>query len=407
MGPKGLSKTLVVLGTRPEAIKLAPVIVRLRGRPELGRCLVCSTGQHREMLDQTLKTFGIVPDMDLDVMLSGQSLAALAARLFWKIDAVLESEEPSWVLVQGDTLSAMVAAVVAFYRRIKVAHVEAGLRTYDRWAPFPEEINRTFVSHVADLHFAPTERAARNLRREGVPADRIHVTGNTVVDALLWVRDWVRRRPPSGLPKGLPSALDGGRLVLVTGHRRESFGSGLENICLALRDIARRHADSIIVYPVHLNPNVREPVWRILGNEPRVCLTDPLPYQTLVYLMDRCYCVLTDSGGIQEEAPSLGKPVLVMRDTTERPEGIEAGVARLVGTRRASIVARACELLSDDAAYRDMARPVNPYGDGSASERIVELLAAAQRDLRPHGRARQHAVMGADTEPSVMRNAYK
>jgi len=359
------------------------------------------------MLDQTLKTFGIVPDMDLDVMLSGQSLAALAARLFREIDSVLESERPGWVIVQGDTLSAMAAAVVAFYRMIKVAHVEAGLRTYDRWAPFPEEINRTFVSRVADLHFAPTERAARNLRREGVPADQIHVTGNTVVDALLWVRDWVRRRAPSGLPKGLSAALNGRRLVLVTGHRRESFGTGLENICLALRDIARRHADSVIVYPVHLNPNVREPVWRLLGNEPRVCLTDPLPYQALVYLMDRCHCILTDSGGIQEEAPSLGKPVLVMRDTTERPEAIEAGVARLVGTRRAGIVAGACELLSDGAAYRRMSRPVNPFGDGSASERIVELLAAAERVLRPSGRAHQQAVMGADTESSFMGDACK
>lgn len=373
-----LGRTLVVLGTRPEAIKLAPVILELHRNWGPRRCIVCSTGQHREMLDQTLQTFGIVPDIELNAMRPGQSLAALTGRLFQGLDGVLEGEGPGWVLVQGDTTTAMVGAVAAYYRGVRVAHVEAGLRTYDPRAPFPEEINRTFISRVADLHFAPTERAAYNLRREGVPADRIHLTGNTVVDALFWVRDRVRQGMPPGLPSGLLSSLDGRKLILVTGHRRESFGEGLENICLALREIARRCEDSIIVYPVHLNPKVREPVQRILGDEPRVNLIDPLPYEALIYLMDRSYCILTDSGGIQEEAPSLGKPVLVMRNATERPEAVEAGLARLVGTQRENIVRAACELLSDSAAYEQMARRVNPYGDGRASQRIVKLLTEAQ-----------------------------
>ena len=366
---------MVLFGTRPEVIKLAPVIRELRSRPAEFVCRVVSTGQHREMVDQALAAFRLTVDVQLDAMSSAKSLGKLTARLFLDLDDLFEHEKPDWVVVQGDTTSAMVGAMCAFYRQIKVGHVEAGLRTYNRWSPFPEEVNRTIIGHVGDLHFAPTDRSADNLRKAGVPAETVHVTGNTVVDALLWAREEVRQEAPPGLDPAMIASLEGKRLVLVTSHRRESFGKGLESICGALLETVRRYPDVVIVYPVHLNPNVREPVRRLLSAQPRIHLLEPLGYLPLVYLMQRSYCIFTDSGGIQEEAPSLGKPVLIMRDTTERPEVVEAGCARLVGTVAENILQAAGELLDNPAAYDAMARVKNPFGDGQASRRIADLLA--------------------------------
>ena len=367
-------KILVLFGTRPEVIKLAPVVRALRRHPEAFDPRMVSSGQHREMVQQALDAFALKPDVTLDAMASAMSLGRLTARLFADLDQLFDVEKPHWVLVQGDTTSAMVAAVSAFYRRIKVGHVEAGLRTYNRWSPFPEEINRTYIGQVADLHFAPTKGSADNLRRAGAPEQSIHVTGNTVVDALLWVGEGLRDSMPPGLPESVPGFLQGNRLVLVTSHRRESFGKGLENICRALLGTVERYSDAVVVYPVHLNPNVREPVHRLLGKHPRIKLLEPLGYLPLVWLMQRSYCIFTDSGGIQEEAPSLGKPVLIMRDTTERPEVVEAGCARLVGTDSGQILAGARELFEDPEAYSAMASVKNPFGDGRAAERIADIL---------------------------------
>lgn len=366
---------VAVLGTRPEVIKLAPVVRALRRRPEFSVRL-CSTGQHREMAQQALDAFGLEVDIQFDAMAAAQSLGRLTAQLFRDVDVMLESEAPDWVLVQGDTTSAMVGAVGAFYRRVRVGHVEAGLRTYDRWAPFPEEINRSFITQVADLHFAPTERAAQNLARAGVAAGRIHVTGNTVVDALTQLASGLGDGMPERLDPGIARFIEGRRLVLVTGHRREAFGEGLLNICQALREIVARYPDAAVVYPVHLNPKVRGPVHAELAGQERILLLEPLSYLPMIWLMRRSYLVLTDSGGIQEEAPTFGKPVLVMREVTERSEGIEAGCARLVGTGVAGILAGVQELFDNRASYAAMAAVANPYGDGRASERIAELLSS-------------------------------
>ncbi len=327
------------------------------------------------MLLQAFEAFGVNIDIQLDAMSSARSLGKLTSRLFKDIDQLLEVEAPDWVIVQGDTTSAMVGSVCGFYRRINVGHIEAGLRTYNRWAPFPEEINRTFITHVADLHFAPTEQAAQNLRQAGVSKTAIHVTGNTVVDALLWVSEQVDKSAPADLTDGLLNALDGKRLILVTSHRRESFGLGLENICGALLKSVEIYPNAVIVYPVHLNPNVRGPVRRLLGGHPRIKLIDPVAYMPLVWLMKRSYCILTDSGGIQEEAPSLGKPVLVMRDATERPEAVEAGCARLVGTQTEEILAGVRDLFDNPRVYEAMSHVKSPFGDGLASQRIASLLA--------------------------------
>ena len=370
-----MKRFLVIFGTRPEVIKLAPVVRALRGRPGDFETRVVSTGQHREMVQQALDAFGLKLDVQLDAMPSAKSLGRLTARLFDDLDQLLESEAPDWVLVQGDTTSAMVGAMCAFYRRIKVGHVEAGLRTGNRWSPFPEEINRTFIGHVADLHFAPTTKSAENLRRAGASEKSICVTGNTVVDALLWVSEGLRDQVPAGIDAEVVRFVEGKRLVLVTSHRRESFGEGLENICRALLGTVEQYPDAAIVYPVHLNPNVRGPVHRLLGGHPRIKLLEPIGYLPLVWLMQRSYCIFTDSGGIQEEAPSLGKPVLIMRDTTERPEVVEAGCARLVGASTANILAGARDLFDDRATYQAMSHVRNPFGDGRASERIAQLLA--------------------------------
>ncbi len=363
-----MKRVLSVFGTRPEAIKLAPVILEVRKRPDRFESVICVTAQHRQMLDQVLDWFEISPDHDLDLMRPNQTLADFAGRALLAIGGLLEEVRPDVVLVQGDTSTAMIAALGAFYRRTPVGHVEAGLRTRDRYNPFPEEINRRIVGALTSFHFAPTERAAEALRREQAPEGSIFVTGNTVVDALLMT---VRR--PVRLDLGF--GWEGRRLVLVTAHRRESFGAPFESLCRALRDLADRNADVEIVYPVHLNPNVREPVTRILADHPRIHLIEPLRYEQFAHLMSRSHLILTDSGGIQEEAPVLGKPTLVMRETTERPEAVEAGTARLVGTDRERIVAEAERLLNDDSAYAAMARAGSPFGDGRAAERIAAVLA--------------------------------
>jgi len=364
-------KVLTVFGTRPEAIKMAPVVQALARDPTAFTVRVCVTAQHRELLDQVLALFHIAPDYDLDIMRPNQSLAGTAAAVLLGLEPVLEAERPDWVLVQGDTTTVAAASLAAFYSGCRVGHVEAGLRTYDRSQPFPEEMNRRIASLLGDLHFAPTERAAANLRREGIPADRVIVTGNTVIDAIRQVADLPF--DPAGTPLAdLP--LGRRRLILVTAHRRENFGRGMEEICAGLRTLAERHDDIHLVYPVHPNPNVREPVCRLLGGIPNITLLPPLEYQPLVWLMKQSHFVITDSGGIQEEAPGLGKPVLVLRRTTERPEGVEAGVVKLVGPDRAAIAAEAERLLRDPVYYQQMARAANPYGDGRAAERIASAL---------------------------------
>lgn len=356
------SRILVVVGTRPEAVKLAPVIHALR-RADWATTRVLATAQHRQMLDQIHAFFGIRPDRDLDVMRPSQALVDLTARLLTGLDPVLAEEKPDLVLAQGDTTTVMVTALACFYRQVAFAHVEAGLRTGDLRNPFPEELNRVLVGRMAALHFAPTVGARANLLREGVPESSVHVTGNTVIDALLWAADRVDTAPFT------PAR--GKRLVLVTAHRRENFGAPFEAVCHALRDVAGR-PDVELLYPVHPNPAVRDTAHRILGGHPSIRLVDPLDYPAMVAAMRACTLILTDSGGVQEEAPSLGKPVLVLRTTTERPEGVAAGAAKLVGTDRATIVAAANRLLDDAGVYAAMAAVSNPYGDGRAAERIVE-----------------------------------
>ena len=327
------------------------------------------------MLDQPLELFGINPDHDLDIMTAGQSLAGVTSKAVEGLDRVFEKEKPDWVLVQGDTTTAFSGALAAFYQRVKVGHVEAGLRTWDKWSPYPEEMNRCLVGQLADYHFAPTDRSKNALLKEGFDEKNIFVTGNTVIDALLWARNKLDSYKIE-LPEGLEDKLAGKRLVLVTGHRRESFGEGFINICKAIKKVADELDDVAFVYPMHMNPNVRAPVNDILQGHDRIHLIEPLTYMPFVWLMNKANLVLTDSGGVQEEAPSLGKPVLVMRDTTERPEGMDAGNARLVGTNLEAIVSSLHELLSDENAYNAMASVKNPYGDGTSSKQIIDLIAA-------------------------------
>ena len=368
-------KVAVIVGTRPEAIKLAPVILELRRHSDRIRCSVVSAGQHPDMTAEALAAFGLRSDVSMETMAPGQSLARLTSRLFHELDVLMARQRPDWVIVQGDTTSAMTAAMTAFYRRIKIGHVEAGLRTYDRDSPFPEEINRTVIGHLADQHFAPTNGAKENLGRAGVPDDRILVTGNTAVDAVLNIRGRKKKHSDERLlGQTLVRAIEGKRLLLVTSHRRESFKEGLSQICQALLKVVRRFEDTVVVYPVHPNPNVKEQVHRLLGQEARIHLLQPLGYQELVRLIERSFLVATDSGGLQEEVPSFGKPILILRETTERPEVIEAGCARLVGTSTDVIVANATELLTQPASYRRMAEAQSPFGDGHAAARIVARL---------------------------------
>ena len=366
-----MHKILLIFGTRPEAIKLCPVIRGLREHPHKFDVKVCVTAQHREMLDQVLEAFDIKPDHDLDLMLPGQTLFQSTSRILAALEPVLSAERPDMVLVQGDTTTTLCGALAAFYARIPVAHVEAGLRTHDMRQPFPEEMNRVLASHLTAVHFAATEQAAQNLREEGVPAESIHVTGNTGIDAVLYVRDALEQGTLRG---GEWTELDASKkLIVVTAHRRESFGEGFERICRALAKIADR-GDVQLVYPVHPNPNVQDPVQRYLAGHVNVLLIEPQSYVPFVDLMRRAYLLITDSGGIQEEGPSLGKPILVLREKTERPEAVTAGTVKLVGTDEDRIVRETEILLTDRWTYDQVSRVHNPYGDGRASGRIADLI---------------------------------
>jgi len=374
---KHLKRILLVFGTRPEAIKMCPLVKEFQKHPDSFETLVCVTGQHREMLDQVLRIFDVQPDYDLNIMKQGQDLYDVTARVLTGMREVLDKSRPDVVLVHGDTTTSMAAALAAFYRQIPVGHVEAGLRTHDLYSPWPEEMNRQVTGRIASYHFAPTPLSRQNLLDEGVAGQKIAVTGNTVIDALQWVVENVLRtgyRPKD--PSVAALLQDDRRMVLITGHRRENFGEGFINICLAIKDLADRYPDVDFVYPMHLNPNVRRPIQEIFREHPRANLhfIEPLDYLDFVCLMERSTLVLTDSGGIQEEAPGLGKPVLVMRDTTERPEALEAGTVLLVGTDRERITAEVARLLDDPEHYRSMSQAVNPYGDGKACGRIVEKL---------------------------------
>lgn len=368
------NKVMIVFGTRPEAIKMAPVVAALKSVPDL-ETVVAVTAQHRQMLDQVLDLFQIQPDVDLDLMQPGQDLPGLTARILDGVTKAISQHEPALVLVHGDTTTTFATSLAAFYVKVPVAHVEAGLRTGNLYSPWPEEANRKLTGALASLHFAPTEGSRNNLLKEGVNPESIHVTGNTVIDALLSVTRRISEDPDLArdLASRFPFLDSSKRMLLITGHRRENFGDGFEQICLAIKDIASR-GDTQVVYPVHLNPNVQGPVNRILGGLENVHLIAPQDYLPFVYLMSRAYLILTDSGGIQEEAPSLGKPVLVMRDTTERPEAVSAGTVVLVGTQRGVITTNANRLLDDEPAYVAMTMAHNPYGDGESSRRIAEAV---------------------------------
>lgn len=388
-------KILICFGTRPEAIKLAPIVKEFQGRTGF-TVRVCVTSQHREMLDQVLELFEILPDYDLNVMTSGQSLESLTTKVLGSISSVLSKENPDCIVVQGDTTTTFAVALSAFYKKIPVAHVEAGLRTYQKYSPFPEEINRQMTSCLTDWHFAPTERARDALLGENYPEDRIFVVGNTVIDALLKVVEKARASDVTFRKRFEQVDFDK-RLLLVTGHRRENFGQGFINVCSAIRDLAHANQGLEIVYPVHLNPHVQKPVKDLLSALPNVHLIPPQDYLTFVWLMDRSYVVLTDSGGVQEEAPSLGKPVLVTRDTTERMEAIEAGVARLVGTETELIVYWVQRLLDDLNIYQAMSRPQNPYGDGKSSGEIADVLEGLL--LQSPGNHTRYGIQGNMTHP--------
>ncbi|AKV04177.1 UDP-N-acetylglucosamine 2-epimerase [Labilithrix luteola] len=378
---KSKLKILVVFGTRPEAIKMAPLVTALRRRPDVIDAEVCVTAQHRSMLDQVLETFQLAPEYDLDVMREAQPLADMTSRILLGLRDVIRASAPDWVLVQGDTTTAFAAALAAFYEKKLVGHVEAGLRTRRKHSPWPEETNRQLVGTLADMHFAPTARAKHNLMLEHVDPRAIVVSGNTVVDALLSVAERCRTVDRHTLAARFPFIDPSKKLILVTGHRRESFGDAFREMCHALVDVVAQRPDVQLVYPVHLNPNVQEPVHAILGTAPpdvraRIHLIAPVEYAPFVYLMDQATFIVTDSGGVQEEAPSLGKPVLVTRNDTERPEALDAGTARIVGTSRVRIVREVLRLLDDPRVFERMSRAHNPYGDGHASERIVEALLA-------------------------------
>ena len=382
-----MKKIMLVFGTRPEAIKMAPLVKEFQKYPESFQTLVCVTGQHREMLDQVLRIFDIVPDFDLDIMKHGQDLYDVTSRVLLGMRDVLTAARPDVVLVHGDTTTSTAAALAAFYQQIPVGHVEAGLRTHNVYSPWPEEMNRQITTRIASYHFAPTPLSRKNLLQEGIADDLITVTGNTVIDALRWVVDKIRKDSSLNLElvgqlkaigydvKRLASPR---RLVLITGHRRENFGEGFLNICQAIKDLTVRYPEVDFVFPMHPNPNVRQPIREVFGeklsDKGNMFFIEPLEYLSFVYLMEKANIVLTDSGGIQEEAPGLGKPVLVMRDTTERPEALEAGTVKLVGTSRDTIVNELSRLLDDPASYEKMSKALNPYGDGKACGRIVERL---------------------------------
>ncbi len=366
------STLLFIFGTRPEAIKLAPLIREFRQRPDVN-VLVCVTAQHREMLDQVLSFFEIKPDYDLNIMTKNQTLFDVTVVGLKALEEVLTHSKPDLVFVQGDTTTSFIGALAAYYKKIKVAHIEAGLRSGNKYSPFPEEMNRVLASHLADFHFTPTRQSVGNLERENIKA-HLYKVGNTVIDALFLGLDLINKQDESAFEKYFPGVQLQKRIVLITGHRRESFGGPFEDICNAIREVAGQFEDVEFVYPVHLNPNVQEPVNRILMGLSNVHLIAPLDYPQFIWLMNKCHVVLTDSGGLQEEAPALGKPVLVMREVTERKEGVDAGTAKLVGTDKAVIVKELTTLLSDERAYQEMAKAVNPYGDGTACKQIADLV---------------------------------
>ncbi len=366
------STLLFIFGTRPEAIKLAPLIREFRDRPDV-KVLVCVTAQHREMLDQVLSFFEITPDYDLNIMTKNQTLFDVTVVGLKALEEVLTHSKADLVFVQGDTTTSFIGALAAYYKKIKVAHIEAGLRSGNKYSPFPEEMNRVLASHLADFHFTPTRQSVGNLERENIKA-HLYKVGNTVIDALFLGLDLINKQDESAFTKYFPGVQLQKRIVLITGHRRESFGGPFEDICYAIRDVAEKFADVEFVYPVHLNPNVQEPVNRILMGLTNVHLIAPLDYPPFIWLMNKSHVVLTDSGGLQEEAPALGKPVLVMREVTERKEGIDAGTAKLVGTDRAVIVEELTTLLTNERAYQHMAKAVNPYGDGTACKQIADLV---------------------------------
>lgn len=373
-------KVLIIAGTRPEAVKVAPIVKEFRKHPDI-EVLLCNSGQHKQMLQEIFSDFQIVPDISLDVMTPGQTLSSLTSKLFVSIENVYEKEKPDWVVVQGDTTTVMVSALCAFYRHIKIAHVEAGLRSFNKNAPFPEETNRQIVTRVADLHFAPTRNSYANLIREGIDPDYAFVTGNTGIDALLWVKEYLKDKPQY-LNETVRACIEQGkRIILITGHRRENFGSGFEEICAAIGELSRRYSDCIFVYPVHKNPNVQKPVNRYLSKFENVFLLPTQSYLHFQALLNASYLVLTDSGGIQEEAPALGKPVLILRNVTERPEGIKTGCAKLVGTKADSIIENVSNLLDDKELYNQMAVAQNPYGHGHSSERIVDAIIRTSSSL--------------------------
>lgn len=365
-------KILICFGTRPEAIKLAPLVHEFLTRSNFD-VKVCITSQHRHMLDQVLNLFDIIPHIDLNLMTPGQTLEAITTAVIKAMAEVLEFEQPDCIIVQGDTTTTFAAAISAFYKRINVAHVEAGLRTYDRFSPFPEEMNRQMTSCLTRWHFPPTHRAQEALIKEGHHADSIFTVGNTVIDSLLSILEKLRAEDYNHQKK-FDMIRKNSKILLVTGHRRENFGDGFRNICRSISKIANNNPDLDIVYPVHLNPNVQEPVFKYLSNIHNVHLIEPQDYLSFVWLLDRCHIVLTDSGGVQEEAPSIGKPVLVLRETTERPEAVEAGVAKLVGTKTEDIVYHVQQLLDDQKSYNKMSQSQNPYGDGTSSRQIVDIL---------------------------------
>jgi UDP-N-acetylglucosamine 2-epimerase (non-hydrolysing) len=374
-----LYKTLFIYGTRPEAIKMAPLIREFQKYPDVFNTRVCLTGQHRQMLDQINAFFNVHGDYDLNLMSPNQTLFDITARCLTGLKEVLENVAPDLIFVQGDTTSVMAGALAGFYQQVPVAHLEAGLRSGNKYSPFPEEINRVLTSHIAEYHFAPTHRAVENLRNEGI-FNKVFMVGNTVIDALHCGLEIIREDESKYAQ--FFSFLDfSKRIILVTGHRRESFGRGFDDICNAIASIAHEYNDTQFVYPIHFNPNVREPVNRILKKINNVFIIEPLDYPFLLWLMEKCFFVLTDSGGIQEEAPALGKPVLVMREVTERQEGIEAGTAKLVGTKRESLAAAMRELLDDSAVYKQMSNAVNPYGNGTTSKQIVEIINSYSANL--------------------------
>lgn len=372
-----MKKILLVFGTRPEAIKMAPIITQLKEDIRF-EFKVCVTGQHREMLDQVLKLFSIVPDYDLNIMRPGQNLISITTSILTGVTSILKEYQPDLVLVHGDTTTTLATTLAAYYNQIKVGHVEAGLRTGDLYSPWPEEGNRKVAGALAKLHFAPTETSRENLLLENINKSDIHVVGNTVIDSLLLVNKLIKNNPSLAIELNgkMPFVESSNKIVLITGHRRESFGAGFDNICQAISDVAKEFKDVLFVYPVHLNPEVQKPVNKILGNISNILLIEPLDYLPFVYLMDKSYIILTDSGGIQEEAPSLGKPVLVMRDTTERPEAVAAGTVKLVGTNRNNVYSNLHQLLSNTSVYTTMSKSHNPYGDGHSSQRILDIIAS-------------------------------